>query len=230
MKLDTITMDKVQAREQYMVYRSIIRAGGGSPEDAMLARGYRSLALGHSLVDVRAAIRMGGLGNDGFPRIGIARADTPRLWCRIRKESRLTMRLHALHMTKGGWRKGHHWRVDPSPSEERSLVFDLSPAEDFPGQLLPPKVQATIGVDKWASAEAYTIVPNIPATLKPSHGLDGYHILFEVESWHVETPRPPRDPALLKHVGGDLYAVLAVWDLTPLERAVIAGTRMRRTS
>jgi hypothetical protein len=34
---------------------------------------------------------------------------------------------------------------------------------------------------------------------------------------------PPEDPALLKHIGGDLYAVLAVWNLTELERAVLSG-------
>jgi hypothetical protein len=49
-----------------------------------------------------------------------------------------------------------------------------------------------------------------------------YVTLFEVDQWE---PVPPTDPALLKHIAGDLYAVLAVWDLTELERAVIAGTR-----
>lgn len=44
---------------------------------------------------------------------------------------------------------------------------------------------------------------------------------FEVEDWQ-RTPQPPgTDPALLKHVGGDLWAVLATWDLTPLEAAVL---------
>jgi len=33
---------------------------------------------------------------------------------------------------------------------------------------------------------------------------------------------PPRDPALIRHIRGDLWAVLAVWDLTELERAVLA--------
>lgn len=36
-------------------------------------------------------------------------------------------------------------------------------------------------------------------------------------------PVPPTDPLLLRHLHGDLYAVLAAWDLTPLERAVLAG-------
>lgn len=36
-------------------------------------------------------------------------------------------------------------------------------------------------------------------------------------------PAPPGDPALLKHVGGDIYAVVATWDLSPLERLVLSG-------
>lgn len=44
-------------------------------------------------------------------------------------------------------------------------------------------------------------------------------ILWEAE-WQAV---PPKDPALLRHLGGDLYAVVAVWDLTELERAVLGG-------
>jgi hypothetical protein len=32
----------------------------------------------------------------------------------------------------------------------------------------------------------------------------------------------PRDPALIRRVAGDLWTVLSVWDLTELERAVLA--------
>jgi hypothetical protein len=64
-----------------------------------------------------------------------------------------------------------------------------------------------------------TIVPLVPPRFRPVRGLTGYHVLFEVEEWK---PVPPVDPALLKHIGGDLWAVLATWDLTPLERAVLA--------
>jgi hypothetical protein len=33
------------------------------------------------------------------------------------------------------------------------------------------------------------------------------------------------DPILLRPIGGDLYAVVAQWDLTEIERTIIAGTR-----
>jgi hypothetical protein len=73
------------------------------------------------------------------------------------------------------------------------------------------------GVSWRPTAEA--IVPTIPPDLRPPHALRGYHILWEA-AW---TPTPPSDPVLLKSLGGPLYAVLAQWDLTPLERAVLRG-------
>lgn len=40
----------------------------------------------------------------------------------------------------------------------------------------------------------------------------------------IELPKViAADPALLKHIGGDLWAVVAVWNLTDLEMAVLAG-------
>jgi hypothetical protein len=74
---------------------------------------------------------------------------------------------------------------------------------------------------RFAVAEAQAIVPITPPQLRPAHALSGYDVLWEAEWRRVA----PRDPALLKHLGGDLYVVVATWDLTPLEQTVIAGTR-----
>jgi len=63
------------------------------------------------------------------------------------------------------------------------------------------------------------MVPPVPPGLRPASAIGNYHVLWEAEWERVA----PADPALLKHIGGDLYAVLAVWDLTELERAVLAG-------
>ena len=69
----------------------------------------------------------------------------------------------------------------------------------------------------WPSGVALT--PSIPPALRPKHALSNYHILWEA----VWQKAPPVDPVLLKHLGGSLYVVLAQWDLTPLEQAVLAG-------
>lgn len=60
-------------------------------------------------------------------------------------------------------------------------------------------------------------VPAIPPQFKPHGSLDRYHILWDA-TWE---PEPPRDPILLRHLGRNVYAVLAVWDLTDLERALM---------
>lgn len=60
------------------------------------------------------------------------------------------------------------------------------------------------------------IVPTIPPRLMPAGKLSNFHILWEAEWENV-----PIDPMLLKHLGKSLYVVLATWDLTPLEQAVL---------
>ena len=79
------------------------------------------------------------------------------------------------------------------------------------GTFAPPRRQTW---QTWAA-----MVPPVPAPLRPSRRLDGYFTIWDVD-WNLV---PPEDPALLQHVGGDLYAVVAVWDLTPLERAVLSN-------
>lgn len=70
------------------------------------------------------------------------------------------------------------------------------------------------------------IVPHIPPDIRPLRGVQNYHILFEA-LWSKE---PPIDPMLLRRIGkGDMWLVCGAWDLTPVERAVMAdrisGTR-----
>jgi hypothetical protein len=45
--------------------------------------------------------------------------------------------------------------------------------------------------------------------------------LWEVNQW--SPARPPDDPVLLSPLGGDLYAVLAHWDLTEIEKMVLGA-------
>lgn len=60
------------------------------------------------------------------------------------------------------------------------------------------------------------VVPSIPPGLMPAGSLERYHIL-----WEAEWESLPVDPVLLRHLGRNLYVVLAQWGLTPLERAVL---------
>lgn len=67
--------------------------------------------------------------------------------------------------------------------------------------------------------DRYTaLVPLIPVHLRPSDALDKYHIL-----WEADWERVPVDPMLLKRLSGDAWLVVAAWDLTSVEQAVLAG-------
>ncbi|MCI0423964.1 MAG: hypothetical protein L0312_32925 [Acidobacteria bacterium] len=67
----------------------------------------------------------------------------------------------------------------------------------------------------WVKAQT----PSIPPQYRPKAALSNFHILWEAE-WQAQ---PPRDPILLRRLSGMLFAVLASWDLTDLERAVLRG-------
>jgi hypothetical protein len=62
-------------------------------------------------------------------------------------------------------------------------------------------------------------VPVIPPRLRPKSHLRRYMILWEAEWTRVAQ----RDPLLIRPLGGFLYAIVAQWDMTPLEAAVAAG-------
>lgn len=92
---------------------------------------------------------------------------------------------------------------------ETRCYIDL-PAGSFPGWDMPR--------GRRNAAEA--MVPLVPIDQRPKRGLANYHILFEAE-W---SPIPPTDPMLLRRIGkADLWVVCAAWDLTEVERAVLAG-------
>jgi hypothetical protein len=97
-------------------------------------------------------------------------------------------------------------RFSARDEHTRTLV-DL-PAGAFP----PPQSRQR--------TSAVAQVPLIPVHLRPKRGLQNYHILFEAEWSRI----PPKDPMLLRRIGkADLWLVLAAWDLTEIERAVLAG-------
>lgn len=67
----------------------------------------------------------------------------------------------------------------------------------------------------WKRFRAQT--PLIPPAIRPgATQLRKYWIL-----WEANWTAPPVDPLLLRHLSGDLYVVLAAWDLTDLERAAM---------
>lgn len=62
----------------------------------------------------------------------------------------------------------------------------------------------------------WATVPTIPPKYRPSD-IYPYYVLWDAK-WNQTAPK---DPFLLKKLGGPLYMIVAGWDLTPLERSLL---------
>jgi hypothetical protein len=205
MNVETMTMDPELARERLRSVRSQLHRRADDEYKA-LEQGYQALAEGTPLINIAEVIRAGGFDEKMRPRLAIARAD--------RRQVKLT------------------WRAGQTLAEFDS-GFELSGGQKTPSMVVAVDLDRTWDdPTRWRPLEGYSLVPMIPPQVRESSGVAAYRdrahfILWEVEAW-ADRPRravPDRDPFLLRHLGGDLYAVLAEWDLTPLERAVMAGRR-----
>jgi hypothetical protein len=199
MDLTTITMPKDEAQSKFEEYRASVRRRHNR-EDEQIMRGYRALARGQQIIDLPATIRQGGTttmpSRYGLPMWlpQLAIMRADQPWCHARTTDQGRVEFHHLGRPKSGERRNYI----PLPAET----------------LTPPEGTQSCS---WWTARA--MVPPVPPALRPADNIGNYHILWEAEWQRVA----PKDPALLKHISGDLYAVLAVWDLTELERAVLAG-------
>lgn len=171
-------------------------------EDEELAASYAAMANGQKLINISKVLHDASYNDKHLPKLAIAGAH----W----KECYLRWNNGEFVFTPNNWggfrdRWGRH--EDGIVGIPRGdFGFDLTDTEwrkknNYP--LLPVKA----------------IVPSVPAFLRPSASLKGYHILFEA----VWEPAPPVDPILLQHVHGLTFAVLAQWNLTDLERSVLEG-------
>ena len=211
MNVPLITVDKEQAREKLRAYRRD-RHKDAEEEYRACAEAYEALAEGTPLVDIEQAIRSGGFDDKMRPRLAIAAAD--------RKQVRFT------------------WSPNQPVAE-----FDARRSTQFSARLMifidMKRLHGLVRQRRLrdgtlstfdAYVQGYARVPMVPADVRPETGqLRDWHILWEVDEW-ADRPflaEPPRDPLLLKHIRGSLYAVLAQWDLTELERAVMRETLVR---
>lgn len=170
-------------------------------EDRSILRALRAAKRGHPLIMLSECIRAGGTFEDGLPRLAVVRCGAKTVGVRTEWGSRDLIYISDPDTTRP-WNDGRRNRgalVNERTVRVRDVV---EPAHR-------PRNGGT------------TVVPLVPPRHRPSLRREHmFHILWEVEAW---TPAPPTDPALIHHVRGDLWAVLVTWDLTELERAVLAG-------
>lgn len=167
--------------------------GRADAEYEAAALGYKALADGKPLLNLTEAIVSGGLHTDGRPKLAVARADMDEVRVRLSPTQ-------ATFSTAWNWRERRFRDVE--------FIFAMPGLSN-------------------ATRAGFALVPMVPADKLPriNTALGQHLILWEVVQWADSSARarPDRDPYLLRHIVGDLYAVVAEWDLTDLERAVMAG-------
>lgn len=193
MDMAVLEVPKPQAERAFKAYQAAVRERHNA-EDEQIMRGYKAILSGKQIISLRKTMTTAGLDAKGYPKLAIIRADARLCWVEMNREGGCTFMDKRWVNDRGGIVSSVAVRV---PVGTWPRTEDPTP--------IPTRAQA--------------IVPNIPPEYRPATGLGSYHILWEAEWSRV----PPRDPALLKYVGGDLWAVVATWDLTEVERAVIAG-------
>lgn len=211
MNVSQITMPVEEAKAKLDAYRERLRRRADAEYEAAAA-GYEAIAAGTPLLDLPEAIRGGGFDDQMRPRLAVARADRRQvMFCWRHYETRGIFR--------SGKLAGRHY-VSAASTRQPTLNLSI----DF-GRQHGQRVTFDNGGGYSKSVVGYALVPMIPADVRPEGKEKDWFILWEVEQWSREPllAVPDRDPYLLKHVGGDLYAILAEWDLTDLERAVMAG-------
>lgn len=207
--LAELTVDEAEAYDKAQEYAAAAKKYRANKEYQHLAELYEQLSNGAKIIDVGIAIREGGFDHEMRPRLALARAD--------RKQVRFQW--HG-HNEKGEFYAGNVNRYGCAIRfyQQFNEIIDFNRRHG--------KVHENSSGNNWPkTVEGFALVPLVPPDVRPSGPLKEFHILWEVEAWS-DTPldaRPDIDPYLLRHIRGDLYEIIAEWDLTDLERAAMAG-------
>jgi hypothetical protein len=217
MNVSMIQMPPDMAQEKLDAYKDALgRRHSAEVEQEWSAAldAYKELAKGTPLIDPLAAIREAGWRPDGRPVLAIGRADQKMVTWDVGRHSRWWN--SEAKRSEGRWAP-MSWEFTAAKERwnrqrARNLVFTIDQVNTEPP--VAPK-------------QGTAMVPMVPPDVLPARGCDlsKHFVLWEVESWDFA---PPVDPILLRPIGGNLYAVIAQWDLTEVERMIIAGTRKQQ--
>lgn len=199
-----IKCDRAEARLRYAAYlkalrekKHTLREHRRRDEAAKLA--FLELSRGRKVIDLKKTIANAGVDDQNRPLLAAIRADATR--CQYRCWGNRSEPTFAVP-TAGRW--------DKESAKIKSVI-------QMPPGSLPEFYRPIRGGKHWPTLTA--IVPMVPPELRPEKTrLSGLVIL-----WEADWEDAPIDPLLLRPLGGDIYSVLAAWDLTEVERGVLRG-------
>lgn len=160
---------------------------------------HNALEEGRVLVDLENILlsrgeRLNDRFSAAFPRLAIAHLDAERSYCRVYRNGTVEFR---------------------DGRKQRNVFYEFG-SSTYAWSPYDSDIRWT---------QRYAVTPTLPPEFE--NRLDKKsrdHLLVWEATWYQHSQsRPPvtLDPALLEHVAGSLYAVEAVWDLTPVEVAIL---------
>lgn len=191
MQTQNIVVERAEARALYRKYRE--HQHYAKPIDWEIQRTYQLIAQGRVIVKALESMVAAGVGEDGYPKLAIVRADAESCFLQYDGDGSVRFASEAWLRNKAARNKYIHF-----------------PAGAFPA---PPHLRRN-----WSRVQAIT--PLIPIDLRPKRGLENYHVLWEAV-WHPAPPVDPM--LLRRIGEADLWVVLAAWDLGEVERAALAA-------
>lgn len=210
MEVEELTLPKERAEAEFNALRQALKQNTKLRKEQIYKDQravYGHMRYGKKIIDIYESFQKAGLNKDGDPKLAICGADAKQCHCYKFKDG------SAVYADQ-------RWITVP-----RKTFGDVKlPPATFKWIALKPEIP----LSNWqndikGNKNIQTLVPIIPAKILVNEVnvlLKNYHILWEVEEWK---PVPPKDPILLKQLTPNLFGVLATWDLTPLERAIIRG-------
>ena len=207
MEVEQLTIPQKRAQAEFKALKQVFKSNAKLHQEQVyreLQRVYGHMRHGKKVIDVYDAFKRAGLNEAGDPKLAICRADGKQCYCVKHDDDAAIFSM-----------KPFDWQHKHNRNRGRKTYNDVYlPAGtfNFPKEYSSPKnryVEALVPI-----IPAHILIKEVKVLLK------NFHILWEVEEWK---PVPPRDPILVKQLTNNLFGVLATWDLTPLERAVIKG-------
>ena len=197
-----------EAAEHYKEYAEQIKARGDKAEQYLkdLKTAYLHMSKGRKVLDIYEVFKNSGVNENGEPLLAIAPADVSSIIFEKQPMGSGTFTEHSR------WSKASksdvHLPSNTFPTwkeEENGRVKSFGPGSER------------------SNIEAK--VPVVPAHILPDGKLDNYYILFEVKEWSEpqKASFQKGDPYLLKRINNNAFAVLAEWDVTDVEAAILRG-------
>jgi len=214
MQVDMMKLDPRIANIYYKDYRDSVRRfqqerrenksltkSDAEKEAEIFKATYYAMAQGKTILNVSSAISDAGLNEDGLPNLALAQADWQNCFLEL-DNGRLVF-------SRDGFAR-FNWRARRYRDQAIWFRSSILPQEFGNTAARKEAGHKPLGRHK-------AVVPVVPAHLRLQADLDRYHILWDA----IWDPSPPVDPILLRHIAGHMYAVIAQWDLTPIEQSVL---------